>query len=47
MSAGRAAHLYAGAMSRGRSGRTVVGAGLAGWKESEGQALAPAYVGVP
>jgi hypothetical protein len=47
MSAGSACHLYEGAISRGRSGRTDVGAGFAGLKESAGQALAPAYVGVP
>lgn len=36
MRSGNAAHLYAGAIRRGRSGRTFVGAGLAGLKESSG-----------
>lgn len=31
---GRAFHLYCGAISRGRSGLTVVGWGLDGWKGS-------------
>lgn len=35
---GRAFHLYAGAISRGRSGRTLVGDGLPGLKVSLGQA---------
>ena len=38
MRLGRASHLYLGAMRRGRSERTDVGAGLEGEKESEGQA---------
>lgn len=39
MSWGNASHLYEGAIMRGRSGRTLVGAGLAGWKESAGQPM--------
>jgi len=35
---GRASHLYAGAISRGRSGRTLVADGLPGLKVSLGQA---------
>ena len=34
---GRAFHLYAGAISRGRSGRTVVADGVPGLKVSLGQ----------
>lgn len=37
MREGKASHLYAGAMRRGRSVRTVVGFGLAGAKLSLGQ----------
>ena len=38
MRLGRAFHLYPGAMSRGRSGRTVVADGVPGLKVSLGQA---------
>ena len=43
MRSGRALHLYAGAISRGRSGRTLVDDGLPGLKVSLGQA-ATAFV---
>lgn len=38
MSFGSACHLYAGAISRGRSGRTLVGEGSEGLNESCGHA---------
>lgn len=37
MSVGNACHLYAGAIRRGRSVRTVVGEGFWGWNGSSGQ----------
>lgn len=48
MRVGSAAHLYAGAMIRGRSGRTVVAWGFVGLKVSAGHATAlAAKVGLP
>lgn len=38
MSAGRESHLYAGAIRRGRSGRTESTLGFFGWNGSLGQA---------
>jgi len=37
---GRVAHLYAGAMRRGRSERRLVGEGFEGWNGSSGHAWA-------
>lgn len=39
MRVGSACHLYAGAIRRGRSGRTLRTLGLLGWNESLGHAI--------
>jgi hypothetical protein len=46
MSSGSAAHLYAGAIRRGRSGRTVSLSGLEGWKGSCGQEMVGLLVAI-
>lgn len=46
MSVGKAAHLYDGAMSRGRSERTLVALGLDGLKGSSGHESDVSVVGL-
>ena len=46
MRLGSAFHLYEGAMRRGRSVRTVVACGFAGWKGSAGQERAALLEGL-